>query len=40
VYTEINLKTKQTSGDAVFISNVQFVRLAVGRPTKAGDPTD
>jgi len=28
------------SHDAVFTSNVQFVRLAAGRPTQAGDATD
>ena len=31
---------QSNSHAAVLTSNVQFVRLAVGRPTKAGDATD
>jgi len=36
----VSIIVESNSHAAVFTSNVQFVRLATGRPTEAGDATD
>jgi len=36
----VSVIVSSNSHAAVFTSNVQFVRLAVGRPTQAGDASD